>query len=132
MLDEHSAAVMALLAAEPLLTPYDGVVPPGADPRTMPYVLAYFYGSYPELSFDGTVYDFQLRIVLHCVTGSPKAARMVSDLAAGRLLDVTPTVAGRSCYPIRFEDSTPPQRDESISALVMDQVDTYLLKSVPA
>lgn len=130
MIDEHAAAVLALLNAVtgPQLVVYDGKVPTGA---ALPYVLPYFAGGYPDLNFRAVTKTFQLRITLHCVAGNGQAARRVSDRAAAALLDVRPVVAGRTCYPIRWEESQPPQRDESTGALVMDQVDTYLLGSVP-
>jgi hypothetical protein len=65
------------------------------------------------------------------VAASGKAARIGAGRAQALLLDVRPTVAGRTCYPIRWEESVPPQRDESTGALVMDAVDTYVLASVP-
>jgi hypothetical protein len=130
MIDEHAAAVLALLQAAG--TTYDGKVPTGTVPATTPYILAYFSGSYPDLAFRGVAHTFQLRVTLHCVGGNATAARRVSDRGMGALLDVVPSVAGRSCYPIRFEDSQPPQRDESTGALVMDPIDNYVLRSVPA
>jgi hypothetical protein len=130
MIDEHAAAVLALL--QPGGATFDARVPDGTDPRTTPYILAYFSGSYPDLAFRGVVHTFQLRITLHCVGGNATAARRVSDRGMAALLDVVPVVAGRACYPIRFEDSQPPQRDESTGQLVMDQIDSYVLRSVPA
>ncbi len=134
MIDEHAAAVLALLDADnaaPALIVYDGKVPPGIDVQASPYVLAYFAGSWPDLNFRSVTKTFQLRITLHCVGGNAHAARMVSDRGRAALLDVVATVAGRTCYPIRWEDSQPPQRDESTGSTVMDQIDTYILASVP-
>lgn len=135
MLDQHAAAVLALLNAvddPPPLNVHDGKVPAGVDPKVEPYVLPYFAGGSPDLTFRGTSHTFQLRITAHCVGGNAQAARLVSQRVRAALLDVTPTVPGRKCFPIRWEDSPPPQRDESTGSTVMDQVDTYVLRSVPA
>jgi hypothetical protein len=134
MIDEHAAAVLALLDADnasPALNVYDGKVPDGTDPRTSPYVLVYCYSTDPDLDFTGRSYTFTLNVVAHCVGGNAQAARMVADRVRTALVDVTPAVSGRSCYPIRRTESVPPQRDESTGSTVMDQVDTYVLSSVP-
>lgn len=134
MIDEHVTAVLALLNGA-ITSPrkvFDGKVPDGTDVRATPYVLAYFSGGYPEREFDATSQRFELRITLHCVGGNAQAARMLSDLGAVALLDVRPTVTGRTCWPIwQEEPSGPPQRDESTGSTVMDQIDSYLLASVP-
>lgn len=133
MIDEHAAAVLALLNAvtSPALTVYDGKVPSGIDPAATPYVLLYFEPGRLDVTFEGFTPDFLLRARCHCVGGNAKAARMVADRVATALLDVTPTVAGRSCDRIRWEESLPPQRDESTGQTVMDQVDVYAFMSVP-
>jgi hypothetical protein len=134
VIDEHAAAVLALLDADntaPALVVYDGRVPSGIDPKATPYVLAYFSGGWPDLTFTSITLTFQLRITLHCVGGNAQAARMVSDRGRAALLDVRPTIAGRSCYPIRWDLSLPPGRDETTGSMVMDQVDEYVLSSIP-
>lgn len=135
MIDEHAAAVLALLDADnavPALVVYDGKVPTGGiTSPTPPYVLAYFSGAWPDLTFTSVTLTFQLRITLHCVGGNAQAARMVSDRGRAALLDVRPTIAGRSCYPIRWDLSLPPRRDETTGSMVMDQVDEYVLSSIP-
>jgi len=57
---------------------------------------------------------------------------MVADRVAAALLDAIPVVTGRTCFPIRWEDGAPPQRDEATGSTVMDVIDTYVLRSVPA
>jgi hypothetical protein len=133
VIDEHAQAVLALLGAvtSPALTVYDGKVPSGIDPKATPYVLVYFAGGRPDLTFDGVTITYQLRATCHCVGGSAQAARMVADRVATALIDVTPTVTGRACWPIRWEDGLPPQRDETTGSLVFDQIDTYGFLSVP-
>jgi hypothetical protein len=135
VIDIHAQAVLDLLTAA-IASPrkvFDGQVdPPVADVKATPYVLAYFDAARPDLNFQGATYTFQLRITCHSVGANAQAARRVAQDAAAALLDVSPTVSGRKCYPIRWEEGTPPQRDESTGVTVMDQIDTYVLRSVPA
>jgi hypothetical protein len=134
MIDAHAAAVLALLDADntpPALTVFDGVVPAGTDPATTPYVVVYFDSGRPDLTFTGVTHRFQLRITCHSVAGGAKSTRLVAERVAAALLDVTPTVATRKCWPIRWEDGSPPLRHERTGQLVMNQVDIYQLTSVP-
>lgn len=133
MIDEHAAAMLALLTAT--ITPprkvFDGKVDAGTDPSATPYVLAYFDSADPEFDKEANAWRFETTATLHCVGGNAQAARQMADLARTALVAVRPTVSGRSCFPITREPGTPPQRDESTGALVMDQVDTYTLRSLP-
>lgn len=130
----HADAVLALLAGAsgtPLKV-YDGAVPTGGVP---PYVLLYFADADPEAAdnrpLEGGSQRFVLRVYAHCVGGNAAAARALGDRVRSALLDAVPVVAGRECFPIRREDGSPPQRDESTGTLVMDRVDVYRLESVP-
>lgn len=137
MIDSHAAAILALLDtdnANPPLVVLDGI---NTDPVTRkslgpPYVLAYFDAGWNDLSFRGRSHTFSLGITCHSVGGSARAARIVHDRVEAALLDVAPVVAGRSCYPIRWESGTPASRDESTGTPVFDQVDVYVLRSLPA
>ncbi|WP_422744349.1 tail completion protein gp17 [Micromonospora sp. WMMD754] len=131
----HADAVLALLAAAPgnPLRVLDGAVPKETAP---PYVLVYFGDEDPELpdsrALEGSSERFVLRAWVHCVGGNAAAARALGERVRAALLDVVPSIAGRSCWPIRREEGSPPQRDESTGTLVMDRVDVYRLESVPA
>lgn len=129
MIAEHAAAVLALLDPDPVWQAYDGALPSPTPAR--PYWVVYFTQAYPDLTFTGVTKTFQLRVTVHNVSGNGVAARIGSDRARALLLDVRPVVAGRTCYRIRWEESVPPQRDESTGAVVMDAIDTYMLASVP-
>lgn len=135
MIDVHAQAVLDLLTAA-IVSPnkvFDGKVPTGTDPKVNPYVLAYFSGGYPDLAFTGVAFTYQLRATLHCVGGNATAARRVSDLAETALLNVTPTVASRKCFPIRFEeDAQEPLPNEATGSQIVDYVVRYTLRSVPA
>lgn len=134
MIDAHAAAVLALLDADnspPALLVFDGVVPADTDPGPTPYVVVYFDSGHPDLSFTGRSHRFQLTITCHSVAGGGQSVRMVAERVAAALLDVTPYVANRKCWPIRWEQGAPPTRHERTGTLVMNQVDVYTLTSVP-
>lgn len=136
MIQDHADAVLELLRAAPgspglaVVPPPNGTVPSDLAP---PYVRVYITVQRP----DGTDLSGQsdlavCRVYLHQVGANDTAARAVAQRCAGVLLDVTPVVPGRVCWPIRHEANQPPDRDESTGLLVMDQVDTYTFWSVPA
>lgn len=137
-LQAHVQAFLDLLDADngpPPLAWLDGLVPVGQLP---PYVVVHFTLWTPDaelapdkvaLGFDSDVID--LRAYCHCVGGNAVAARVVAGRVRTAVLNVTPTVAGRSCFPIRWKDGQPPTRDETTGATVMDLVDIYGFTSVP-
>lgn len=134
MIDEHAQAVLALLDADntaPALVVYDGSVPDGINPGPNPYVVCYFDPGHPDLTFNGLSYRFELRIICHSVAGGAQSARIVADRVAVALLDVAPTVSGRKCWPIRWESGAPPVRNERTGDLIMNEVDVFVLTSVP-
>ena len=134
-LHDHATAVLELLRGEPLLTVYPAegggptTVPNGAEP---PYVSVHMTADRPlggRLDHRST--RFRMRIYCHCVGADDIAARAVSDLVAGALLDVKPDVPGRHCYPIRSESGRDPREDESTGYLVATISDAYRLESEP-
>lgn len=136
MIAEHASAMLALLTADagqPPLVVLDGKVPNGTVP---PYVLVYFADADPEQAGSAALTNrserHSTRAYVHSVGGNATAARMVGDRVRTAWLDVTPTVAGRQCWPIRREDGQPENRDETTGTLVMDQVDVYRLESLPS
>jgi hypothetical protein len=135
----HANAVLALAVPPSVLATtgvYDGVVPKAPAAQ---YLLFYMYLMTPDglaapdavsLNFDSDVADFW--IYCHCVGEDAIAARAVSAQARLALLNVTPVVTNRVCFPIRWREGNPPRRDEETGPLVMDQVDVYGFRSVPA
>lgn len=123
----------------PVLAVYDGAVPDGAEPA---YALVYFYIETPDglaaadavpLTFDSDVIDAWAYV--HCVGAEPqaaKAARAVSGRVRAAVLNQTLTTAGRSCFPIRWREGQPPQRNEETGKVIFDQIDVYGWRSVPA
>jgi hypothetical protein len=71
------------------------------------------------------------RAYCHCVGRDDVGARAVAQLVEAALLDVRPTIAGRTCFPIRFESAEPPRSDESTGLLVANLTVVYRLDSVP-
>lgn len=138
VIQAHAQAFLTLLAAAPgtpALTVYDAAVPAGVTP---PYVVAYVMVETSPAEDSGGASDLTLTsnrlaasLYLHAMGGNAAAARAVASRARTQLVDVTPTVTGRSCWPIRHIEAQPPQRDESTGQVVMDLVDVYQFFSVP-
>ena len=138
-IQDHADWVLARLNADAQLTVCDGLVPKGTNP---PYVLVYLMVQTPDglaapdkvpLSNDSDVVD--LSIYCHCVGAGVNAARnarAVSGRVRAQLLNVLPVLAGRVCWPLRWRESQPPQRDEELLTPVVDLVDVYGLVSKPA
>jgi len=135
--DPHAVAILTALRAVPNLTVYPpenmqpGVemVPAGARP---PYVVVYIQVTYalgPTIAMQSS--RGIARATCHSVGLTDTAARVVAGLVRGALLDVVPTIAGRRCWPIRYDDGQPPRTDESTGRLYVDQVDVYRLETLP-
>lgn len=134
----HAQAFLDLLDADntpPALVVLDGKVPDG---QSLPYVLVYFYIATPDglvapdkvgLDFDSDVVE--LWAYCHNVGGNAMAARIEAGRTRAAVLNRTPVVAGRSCFPIRWREGQPAARDEDTGALYIDQVDVYGFTSVP-
>ena len=135
--DAHAEAILDLLRAvtgsPAALVVHDGAVPQGLLP---PYVVVYFADADPVDSTSTHLTHQARRHVtdayVHCVGANGQAARTVGGRVRGALLGVTPTIAGRRCYPIRRTDGQPATRDETTGRVVMDKVDIYRLSSIPA
>jgi hypothetical protein len=135
-IQDHADAFLALLRADAELTVHDGAVPDDGDP---PYALVYFYVETPDglvapdkvpLTFNSDVLECWGYV--HCVGANAVRARAVSGRVRSALLNKTLVIAGRECFPIRWRQGQPPQRDETTGPLVMDQVDVYSFTSIPA
>lgn len=133
-IQDHTNAVFGLLRADVSLTVYDGAVTGTADH----YVLVYSFRQLPggllapdktPLTGDTTTVD--MRFYCHCVGADAMAARAVQGRVQAALQDVTPTVAGRACFPIRWVEGQQVQRDEETLTPVFDAVDVYSLVTVP-
>jgi hypothetical protein len=141
-IQDHADAFLALLrtaAGSPSLAVYDGAVPTGPEPA---YALVYLAFETPDgavapdkvdLTFNSDVIN--ARAYVHCVGADPqagRAARAVSSRVRTAVLNRTLTITNRACFPIRWLEGQPPQRDEDTGPTVMDLVDVYGWTSVPA
>jgi hypothetical protein len=131
----HANAVLNLLRADALLTVYDSQVPSGAPDH---YALVYTYRQLAggliapdKTSLVGDSSTVDMRFYIHCVGADAVAARAVQGRVENALSDVTPSVAGRACFPIRWVEGTQADRDEETLAAVFDNVDVYSLVTVP-
>jgi hypothetical protein len=129
LLDElHAAVALDLLNADALIPVYAGSVP---DSSTRPYILVYPTVAWPNGrpgdSMDGKTRTCETRWYVHCVGETDQSARSVAGRVRQLLLNVRPTISGRSCGLIKQEASPPPVRDETTGVLVLDIAAVYLL-----
>lgn len=135
-LQDHADGVLDLLySIGPTLTVYPEAtggattVPNGAEP---PFVSVHLAADRPighSLSHRST--RMRARIYVHCVGADDIAARAVSDLVAGALLDQRPDIPGRTVFPIRHETDRPPREDESTGDLLVTLTEVYRLETLP-
>lgn len=131
----HVAAFLGLLQADPLLTVYDGAVTGVSDHYALVYSFRQLAGGLiapDKTALDGATTTVDMRFYVHCVGADSVAARAVQGRVENAVLDVTPPVVGRSCFPIRWVEGTQAERDERTLDLVIDHVDVYSLVTVPA
>ena len=135
----HAAAVLARLAAAPGTLPavvYDGSVP--ASPAGTYFVARFVFRkltateapSATSLTFDSTTQ--QVDVTVHSVGTDARSTRGAAGRAELQLLNWRPTVAGRSCTPLRQIESTTLPPNEAMGVLVEQASDTYRFISVPA
>jgi len=129
LLDElHARTALDILEADGLIPVYEGGVPDGA---TRPYVLVYPTVAWPNGrlgdSLDGKTRTCETRWFVHCAGETDQSARSVAGRVRQLLLNVRPTITGRSCGLIKQEASPPPVRDETTGVLVLDIAAVYLL-----
>jgi hypothetical protein len=139
VLQAHAKVFLDLLDADnatPPLVVLHGRVPQG---QTAPYVLLYIRLHTPSgvevpqmVSLESTSDVIDASAYCHSVANlDPMGALAVAGRVRARLLGVTPTVAGRACYPISHEDSRPMDRNDELGSAVFDQVDVYSFTSQP-
>jgi hypothetical protein len=139
VLDDHAQAFLTLLRADvtpPAVVVLDGLV---VGTQSLPYTLVYFYISTPDglvapdkvsLDFDSDV--IEMWAYCHHVGGNAKSARIQAGRSRAAVLNRTPVVTGRSCWPVRWREGQPGDRNEDTGATYVDLVDVYGFSSVPA
>lgn len=139
----HAAAVLDRLraaAGTPAMVVHDGKVPETGQPgSTPPYAVARFVfrkltaGESPattSATFDSVTYQIDVRV--HSVGTDARATRGVATRAETQLLNWAPSVAGRSCTPLRQIESETLDPNEAMGVAVEQQVDVYRFLSQPA
>lgn len=130
MIAAHVDAVRNLVDAVANVTVYDGTVP---NSPVLPYVVMYGDQGAAEANAYTEVSSFRrFRVQTTTVAANQPQARALAERVESALLDVRPTVAGRTCVPIRKETSQPVRRDDDVDPPVFYAVDVWVLSSVPA
>jgi hypothetical protein len=130
----HATAVLSLLAGAGL-TVHDGTVPPNP---SYPYCALFINAgdrdtTNLDYASDVQAYDVQVT----SVGATAASARIVAAKVATALVDVTPTVTGRTCWPLRVEASQTIREDRDVTipgtaTHPLYAVDVYRLMSVPS
>lgn len=135
-IQDHADAGLALLRADAGLTVYDGAV--GKSPPQN-YVVVWTFRELPtgltapdKIPLTGRSMAVDMRLYCHCIGGNAAAARAIQARVEALLLDVTPVVPNRVCFPIRWMEGQQPQRDEQTLQLTVDNIDVYGWTSLAA
>lgn len=129
---EHANALLALLRADPALVVYDGHVP--ASPA-FPYCVLYLGWDGARTGLCPVTDRFNGRAQVTSVGANAFAARIVAQRVAAALVDVVPTVPGRTCWPIEHEFGQPAREDRDVhldgGGHPVYAVDAYRVSSLP-
>jgi len=132
----HAQTILDRLTSSgaPALTVYDGKVN-----GLPPYVLVYFTVVTAEAELEMGVVDLTfdsdvmvVRAYCHCVATDGRTSRALTNRVRTALLNWQPVIAGRTAWPIRHEDSSMPDRDETTGSDYFDVTDVYRLKTIPS
>jgi hypothetical protein len=130
----HATAVLGLLTGASI-TAYDGAVP--ANPA-YPYAVLYINSGNRDataLTLASTFQSYDVQIT--SVGATAASARIYAGKVVTALLDVIPTVTGRTCAPIRLDVAQPAREDRDITipgtaTHPFYAVDIYRVASVPS
>lgn len=131
MIAEHVTAFADLVDAVANVTVYaDGKVP---NSPTLPYVVIYGNQGMPENASMADVSEWQhFTAQTTCVATSQLSARALADRVQTALLDVRPTVAGRSSGQISKVSSQPVRVDNDVTPPLFYAVDVWSFTTVPS
>ena len=123
----HVDAITSLLTAVGLTT----TVGEANDALETPYVVLYPNpGDSVAESLKSPIGDMQIGFQLTCVGESVEQALWCHDKARAAVDHVTPTVSGRTCWPIwSDEQSQPVRRDDSINPPLFVAISRWSLRS---
>lgn len=129
--EQHAQVAIAILEADDAWPVHVGSVPDGS---ALPYALVYSIVGWPDgnpdESLDGLTRRCETRWYIHCVGGTDQSARAVSGRVRQLLLNVKPTITGRSCGFIKQDVEPTFQPNEATGLLIVDLTSVYLLVSV--
>lgn len=126
----HADAVNTLLDAVANLTNYDETAPKDA---AAPYVVArYDDGVRTRTSILPSSTAITVTFQVTGVGRDRNQAQAALERATSALVDVRPTVAGRSCSPIEQVASQPTLRDDDFTPPLFYAVNQFQFFSVPA
>lgn len=130
MIDEHVQAVVTLLESA-------GLTVFRADARAAterPYVVLHTDSGLRSRTGLLAISDrFSMLLQSTCVGDDDWSVKVTADTVSGALLDVSPAVTGRSCWPIENVLSRPVQRDDDLPGQPeFYAVDQWQLDSIPA
>lgn len=131
MIAEHAAPIVAALTVAPPspIRVFDSAVAPNTVP---PYVVVYVAVSLPEAVGMEEVADLVVTTArVHSVGGSAEANRNVADWVMGVLLGLQPSVVGRDCGRVKWDDGRQLDVNEETGQRVLSQLDVYRYFSVP-
>lgn len=140
----HAAAVLARLrtSGDPDLTVFDGKVPRPPEAPTLPvppYVLVRFEFQWlgarerpdaSDLTFASRAFQVTARV--YSVATTAQGVRALVNRVSVALLDWAPTVADRSCSPMRHIDDFEVAADEQTGVAYHQAGDDYRFTSYPA
>lgn len=125
---EHANAVLALAQAIPNINVYDTQAP--AKPP-LPYaVLRFDSGQRDRTAITANSNMVTTTVTCTAVGNDRGQSQGVAERVADALVDVRPTVAGRSCSPIEHLDTRPSQMDSQVTPPLFYAVDVFRFVSV--
>lgn len=128
---QHYDALMTPLRADAGLTVYPD--PEGAVPiiMTPPYVRVWPTIDRPADAAGNSLTQLSTtwvtRWYVHCVGANEYAALALAMRVRAAVLNLRPTIAGRSCGPIYEDAAGIPTRDDTTGLTVWDRTDVYRL-----
>jgi hypothetical protein len=130
----HAIAVLGLLTGAGV-TCHDGAVP--ANPA-YPYAVLYINeGDHEETDLTSASRQQAYDVQITAVGATAASARIYATKARAALVDVIPTVTGRTCWPVRKTSSQPVREDRDVTLTgtathPFYAVDTYRVASLPS
>lgn len=125
---EHANAVLALAQAIPNINVYDTQAP---EKPPMPYaVLRFDSGVRGRTAITASSNMTTTTVSCTAVGVDRGSSQGVAERVADALVDVRPTIAGRTCSPIEHLDSRPSQMDLDVKPPLFYAVDVFRFVSV--